>query len=208
LWGPSRHLGSLTAANWVSFDFNVSYSSCWGYSLINTFKLKKSSMDRGALPSVGSAFMPARGFYVAIHTLHFWMHFIKQEQQFWKRHSSKNITIICHIILHITRGADRTRNLRPNKRSWWTPHHAFWTTLFPGFCHCAEVLQTQVPKLCTALDLGLIYISILGTYSKFARKNNFLSIGLCFPQLCSSAGCRFAAPRSRLQNYWRIVSFP
>jgi len=23
-----RHLGSLTAANWVSFDFNVSYSSC------------------------------------------------------------------------------------------------------------------------------------------------------------------------------------
>jgi len=34
------HLGSLTAANWVSFDFNVSYSSCWGYSLINTSKLK------------------------------------------------------------------------------------------------------------------------------------------------------------------------
>jgi len=41
LWGPSRHLGSLTAANWVSFDFNVSYSSCWGCSLINTLKLKK-----------------------------------------------------------------------------------------------------------------------------------------------------------------------
>jgi len=35
-----RHLESLTAANWVSFDFNVSYSSCWGYSLINTFKQK------------------------------------------------------------------------------------------------------------------------------------------------------------------------
>ena len=45
LWGPSRHLGSLTAANWVSFDFNVSYSSCWGYSLINTFKLKKKRME-------------------------------------------------------------------------------------------------------------------------------------------------------------------
>jgi len=25
---PSRHLGSLTAANWVSFDFNVFCSSC------------------------------------------------------------------------------------------------------------------------------------------------------------------------------------
>jgi len=28
MWGPSRHLGSITAANCVSFDFNVSYSSC------------------------------------------------------------------------------------------------------------------------------------------------------------------------------------
>ena len=37
----SRHLGSSTAANWVSFDLNVSCSSCWGYSLINTLKLKK-----------------------------------------------------------------------------------------------------------------------------------------------------------------------
>jgi len=26
LWGPSRHLGSLTVVNWVSFDLNVSYS--------------------------------------------------------------------------------------------------------------------------------------------------------------------------------------
>jgi len=26
--GPSRHLGSSTAANWVSFDLNVSCSSC------------------------------------------------------------------------------------------------------------------------------------------------------------------------------------
>jgi len=41
LWGPSRHLGSSTAANWVSFDLNVSCSSCWGWSLINTLKLKK-----------------------------------------------------------------------------------------------------------------------------------------------------------------------
>jgi len=37
------HLGSSTAANWVSFDLNVSCSSCWGYSLINTLKLKKKS---------------------------------------------------------------------------------------------------------------------------------------------------------------------
>jgi len=48
-----------------------------------------------------------------------------------------------------------------------------------GFCRCASVLQTQVPKLCTALDLSLLYILILGTYSKFARENNFLSLGVC-----------------------------
>jgi len=43
------------------------------------------------------------------------------------------------------------------------------------FCHCAAVLRIQVPKLCTDLDLSLLYILILGTYSKFARKNNFLN---------------------------------
>jgi hypothetical protein len=28
LWGPFRHLWSLKAAKWVSFDFIVAYSSC------------------------------------------------------------------------------------------------------------------------------------------------------------------------------------
>ena len=41
----TRHLGSLTAANWVSFDFNVSCSSCWGSSLINTLKFKKKTRE-------------------------------------------------------------------------------------------------------------------------------------------------------------------
>ena len=39
------NLGSSTAAYWVSFDLNVSCSSCWGYSLINTLKLKKKLND-------------------------------------------------------------------------------------------------------------------------------------------------------------------
>jgi len=82
------------------------------------------------------------------------------------------------------------------------------TRFFPASRHCASVLQTQVPKLCTDLDLSLLYILILGTCSKFTRKNNFLALGVCFPQPCSSAGRWFAASRSRLQNYWRIVSFP
>jgi len=63
---------------------------------------------------------------------------------------------------------------------------------FPGSRHCALVLQPQVPKLCTDLDLSLFYILILETYSKFARKNNSPALGVCFSQPCSSAGCRFA----------------
>ena len=49
------------------------------------------------------------------------------------------------------------------------------------------VPQTQVPKLCTALDLSLLYILIFETYCEFARKNHFLALGVCFPQPCSSA---------------------
>jgi len=41
-------------------------------------------------------------------------------------------------------------------------------------CHCAAVLQTQVPKLCTDLDLGLLYILISGMKIAFiiTRKRN------------------------------------
>jgi len=75
--------------------------------------------------------------------------------------------------------------------------------------YCAAVLFSQVPQKCTDLDLSLLYILVSGTYhhSKFSGKNNFLAPGVCFPQPCSSAGRRFAASRSRLQNYRRFVSF-
>jgi len=82
------------------------------------------------------------------------------------------------------------------------------TRFFPGSRHCVAVLQMQVPKLCTDLDLSLLYMMMLGTYGKFAQKNNFPALGVCFPQPCSSAGRMFAVSRSRLQNYRRIVSFP
>jgi len=50
-----------------------------------------------------------------------------------------------------------------------------------GFCHGTSVLQAQVPKLCTDLDLSLLYILISGRYSKFARKINFLALGVYGP---------------------------
>jgi len=40
---PSRHLGSLTAANSVSFIYIVSCSFCWGWASINTLIFKKNS---------------------------------------------------------------------------------------------------------------------------------------------------------------------
>ena len=52
-----------------------------------------------------------------------------------------------------------------------------------GIFHCAAVLQTQVPKLCTDLDLSLLHILTLGAYGKFARKSNFLALGICFRSL-------------------------
>ena len=63
------------------------------------------------------------------------------------------------------------------------------------FCHCAAVLQTKVPKVCTDLDLGLLYILISGTYSKFARKNNFLALGVCFPQPRAARALAAGLPR-------------
>jgi len=68
-------------------------------------------------------------------------------------------------------------------------------------------LRCGSPNAC-AQNLRLLYILILGTYSKFARKHNFLALDVCFPQLCSSAGRRSAVSRSRVQNYRRIVLFP
>jgi len=54
------------------------------------------------------------------------------------------------------------------------------------------------------LYCSLLYIFIFEIYSKFAWKNNFLALGVCFLHLCWSAGCRFAVSRSHVQNYRRI----
>ena len=47
---------------------------------------------------------------------------------------------------------------------------------FFGSRFCSAVLFSQVPKKCTDLDRRLLYNLILGTYSKFACKNNCLSL--------------------------------
>jgi len=47
---------------------------------------------------------------------------------------------------------------------------------FFGSRFYSAVLFLQVPKRCTDLELGLLHNLILGTYSKFARKNNLLSL--------------------------------
>ena len=62
--------------------------------------------------------------------------------------------------------------------------------------------------LCTDLDWTLFYILVLGTYSKFARENTILALGVCFPQTSTSAGRMFAASRSRLHYCQPNLSFP
>jgi len=79
---------------------------------------------------------------------------------------------------------------------------------FFGICQCVVVFGLQVPNLWTDLDLTLLYILILGTYGKFALKNQMLALGFCFPQTWSSAGRRFAMSRSCLHYHWRNDSFP
>ena len=44
------------------------------------------------------------------------------------------------------------------------------TRFSPGFCHRAFVLQAQVPKLCTDLDLSLLYISRSEIFCYLSKK--------------------------------------
>jgi len=64
--------------------------------------------------------------------------------------------------------------------------------------HCADAFSLQVPKSCTDLNPTLLCTLIFRTHTKFVRENKMLALGVCFPQPCSSAGCRFAVSRSRL----------
>jgi len=75
------------------------------------------------------------------------------------------------------------------------------THLKIGSRHCALTFCLQVLKSCTDLDPTFLYISKPGTYSKFVRKNKMLALGVCFPQPCPSAGCRFAVSRPDLNYY-------
>jgi len=74
-----------------------------------------------------------------------------------------------------------------------------------GFCHCGWAKKRR--EVGKTIDVGLLYILIVGTYSKFARKNNFLALGICFPQPCSSAGRRFAASRSLYKTTDELFRF-
>jgi len=85
--------------------------------------------------------------------------------------------------------------------------HAGKTRFFPEVATAQRFYFWQVPKKCTNLDINLLYSLILGTYSKFARKNKLLALGMCFLQPCSSAGRRFATSGSRLHYYQRMFRF-
>jgi len=68
---------------------------------------------------------------------------------------------------------------------------------FFGSRFYSAVLLSKVPKKCTDLDLSLLYNLIFETYSKFARKNNFLS-------LCARRSDRRAALLRTLRWLWKF----
>ena len=70
--------------------------------------------------------------------------------------------------------------------------------------HCGS----QVPKLCTDLDLSLLYILILGTYRKFARENNFPAIGVLLSAALLERWPQVCRVKIKFTYYRRIVSFP
>ena len=66
----------------------------------------------------------------------------------------------------------------------------------------------RIPKLCTDLNLSLLYIFDSQNMYQIRKKYKMPALGVCLPRPCSSAGRRFAASTSRLQYYQKIVSFP
>ena len=67
-----------------------------------------------------------------------------------------------------------------------------WKPCLTANLSCAAAFSLQVLKWCIDLVDTLLYILILGTYTKFVRENKILTLRVYFPRLCSSAGRRFA----------------
>jgi len=74
-----------------------------------------------------------------------------------------------------------------------------------GICHCANAVFLQVLTQYAFLDLGVLYIWILGKYCRFVRQIKLLAYGVAVSQPCSSAGHRFAASGSCLDYYRPIL---
>ena len=79
-------------------------------------------------------------------------------------------------------------------------------TFFFRSHYCTAALFTQVPRTCTDLDPSLLYLLMLATYGKRTQKNEFLALGVCFPQTCSSAG-RMSAGRFKITFTLLLTSF-
>jgi len=124
LWGPSRHLGSSTAANWVSFDLNVSCSSCWGYSLINTLKLKKKTQVEECVQPTATHCNPLQ--HTATHCIS------------WINHMSSSLAWI-----HSEENPDQNDPLQAKYTVWVSKHH--WGQTFGGSRTMFFNLRSQSP---------------------------------------------------------------
>jgi len=77
-----------------------------------------------------------------------------------------------------------------------------------GLC-TTSVLASEKKRVSTQekSDFAAIALRFSKRKYRISILPNFIVLGVCSPQPCSSAGRRFTASRSRVQNYRRIISF-
>jgi len=79
-------------------------------------------------------------------------------------HSTQICVHMVHSITHVYMFINIHMYMLYTHVQWQNPiFPASKLVLFFGSHHCTSVLQTQITKLCTALNLGLLYILISGT---------------------------------------------
>jgi len=141
-----RHLENLTAANWVSFDFNVSYSSCWGYSLRWGWVLFERTW--------------------ILSRIHFTMYFIEILVVETKRFVSSTVNVI------LTRQACGQRS----SRTAGSKHQAVGNHFFERFCYVFLISKCRADwdlGLCTTSGLAFGEPQRNGKIRFFLRQNTF-----------------------------------
>jgi len=197
----------------VSFDFNVCYSSCWGYSLINTLKLKKhkyrharqkiAHLDCWTRSAKAWHFpTPYNVFQSSDVKLHTYTHDEKEQKivnrTCWDIGLKEGQGILLAVLECLLSAQCHCQCRLSDLKTCLA-------VKFVESRHCAAAFSLQVQNSCANLDPTLLYILIFRTLAKFVRKSKMLALGVCFPQPCLSDGRRFLKC-VKIMNYYQTIS--